>query len=157
MKLDLNGKVVIVTGGGGAIGSAMCKRFAENGAKVVAAVRTLSKLETVVGEIKAAGGDAAAITVDVADRDSAVELIPGLAAYKAGQADLYAGDGQAEWQNDPSVLARETAQVLAAEEFSGAAFYHLDALLGLPKAEQSSLRETLRAFSADDAPTRTGT
>ena len=90
-------------------------------------------------------------------RDSAVELIPGLAAYKAGQADLYAGDGQAEWQNDPSVLARETAQVLAAEEFSGAAFYHLDALLGLPKAEQSSLRETLRAFSADDAPTRTGT
>ena len=75
MKLDLNGKVVIVTGGGGAIGSAMCKRFAENGAKVVAAGRTLSKLETVVGEIKAAGGDAAAITVDVADRDSAVELV----------------------------------------------------------------------------------
>ena len=47
MKLDLNGKVVIVTGGGGAIGSAMCHRFAENGAKVAVAGRTLSKLEKV--------------------------------------------------------------------------------------------------------------
>ena len=33
MKVDLNGKVAIVTGGGGAIGSAMCIRLAENGAK----------------------------------------------------------------------------------------------------------------------------
>ena len=54
MKLDLNGKVVIVTGGGGAIGSAMCRRFAENGAKVVIAGRTLSKLEAVAEEIRAA-------------------------------------------------------------------------------------------------------
>ena len=32
---DLKGKVVIITGGGGAIGSAMAKQFAANGAKVL--------------------------------------------------------------------------------------------------------------------------
>ena len=75
MKLDLNGKVVIVTGGGGAIGSAMCRRFAENGAKVVVAGRTLSKLEAVVEEIRAAGGEATAITADVSRKESAEEMV----------------------------------------------------------------------------------
>ena len=49
--MNLNGKVVIVTGGSGAIGSAICKRFAKAGAKVIAAARTLEKLEAVVAEI----------------------------------------------------------------------------------------------------------
>ncbi len=75
MKLDLDGKVVIVTGGGGAIGSAMCKRFAENGAKVVVAGRTLSKLEAVVEEIKADGGEAVAVVADVSCKESAAEMI----------------------------------------------------------------------------------
>lgn len=75
MKLDLEGKVVIVTGGGGAIGSAMCKRFAENGAKVVVSGRTLSKLEAVVEEIRAGGGEASAITADVSNRESDEALV----------------------------------------------------------------------------------
>ena len=75
MKLDLGGKVVIVTGGGGAIGSAMCRRFAENGAKVVVAGRTLSKLEAVADEIKASGGEATAITADVSSKESDEALI----------------------------------------------------------------------------------
>ena len=51
--MNLNGKVVIVTGGSGAIGSAICKRFAKAGAKVIAAARTLEKLEAVVAEMQA--------------------------------------------------------------------------------------------------------
>jgi NAD(P)-dependent dehydrogenase (short-subunit alcohol dehydrogenase family) len=35
MKLDMNNKVVLVTGGGGAIGSATALKFAENGADVI--------------------------------------------------------------------------------------------------------------------------
>lgn len=87
MKLELNGKVVIVTGGGGAIGSAVCKRFAENGAKVVAAGRTLEKLEKLANEIKAAGGEAIAVQVDVADKASAKSMVEAaVAAY--GRVDI---------------------------------------------------------------------
>ena len=53
---DLKGKVVIITGGGGAIGGAMAKQFAANGAKVVVAGRTAATLDEVVNAVKAAGG-----------------------------------------------------------------------------------------------------
>lgn len=75
MKVDLKDRVVIVTGGGGAIGSAMCRQFAANGAKVVAAGRTLATLEKVVEEVKAAGGEAIAVVTDVGDKESAAAMI----------------------------------------------------------------------------------
>ena len=72
--MNLNGKVVIVTGGSGAIGSAICKRFAKAGAKVIAAARKLEKLEALVAEIKAAGGEAAAVQADVTDKASCANM-----------------------------------------------------------------------------------
>ena len=72
--MNLNGKVVIVTGGSGAIGSSICKRFAKAGAKVIAAARTLEKLEAVVAEIKSMGGEAAAVQVDVTNKPSCAKL-----------------------------------------------------------------------------------
>lgn len=72
--MNLNGKVIIVTGGSGVIGSAICKRLAKDGAKVVVAARTLDKLEAVAAEIKAAGGEAAAVQVDVTDKASCAQL-----------------------------------------------------------------------------------
>jgi NAD(P)-dependent dehydrogenase (short-subunit alcohol dehydrogenase family) len=65
MKVDLNGKVAIVTGGGGAIGTAMCLQLAANGAKVVAAGRTLKTLQATVDAVKAAGGEAMFLVTDV--------------------------------------------------------------------------------------------
>ena len=75
MKVDLNGKVAIVTGGGGAIGTAMCLQLAANGAKVVAAGRTLKTLQATVDAIKAAGGEASAVVCDVSQKDSVANLI----------------------------------------------------------------------------------
>ena len=73
--MNLNGKVVIVTGGSGAIGSAICKKFAQCGAKVVAAARNMDKLEAVVAEIKAAGGEAAAVQADVTNKPSCAKMV----------------------------------------------------------------------------------
>ena len=56
------GKVVIVTGASGDIGSAAARRFAAEGACVVAVDRVDS---TVVAEISAAGGKAMAVIADV--------------------------------------------------------------------------------------------
>jgi len=49
---EMDGKVVVVTGGGQGIGFAVVKKFAENGATVIATGRTLSKVEKTAEELK---------------------------------------------------------------------------------------------------------
>jgi len=61
----LEDKVAIVTGGGRGLGKVYCLRMAEEGAKVVVADILDQEAEETVGEIKAKGGIAAAIKVDV--------------------------------------------------------------------------------------------
>ncbi len=75
MKVDLVDKVVVITGGGGAIGSAMARQFSDNGARVVVAGRTAATLEKVVAEITATGGEACAVVTDVGIRESAAAMI----------------------------------------------------------------------------------
>jgi NAD(P)-dependent dehydrogenase (short-subunit alcohol dehydrogenase family) len=75
MTVDLTGKVVIITGAGGAIGTAMALDFARNGAKVVASGRTLSTLEETAQRIKKAGGEVTVIQADVSSKASAANLI----------------------------------------------------------------------------------
>lgn len=84
MKVDLNGKVVIVTGGGGAIGSAICRQMAANGAKVVVCGRTLQTLEATVAQIKADGGEAIAVTCDVSDKASTRRMVDEVVAAYGG-------------------------------------------------------------------------
>jgi 2-hydroxycyclohexanecarboxyl-CoA dehydrogenase len=61
-------KTVIVTGGGGGIGGATCKRFAAMGARVAVFDMNLSAAQKVVDEIHANGGQAKAFECDITDR-----------------------------------------------------------------------------------------
>jgi 2-hydroxycyclohexanecarboxyl-CoA dehydrogenase len=58
----LSGKTVLVTGGGGAIGSAICRRFAEAGCKVLVADRNRAAAEGTAGQLKGT-----ALVFDIAD------------------------------------------------------------------------------------------
>lgn len=67
----LGGRVAIVTGGGGALGSAMAVGLASAGAKVLIGDQDIKAGEAVVGRIREAGGDAFAVPGDVTDRTTA--------------------------------------------------------------------------------------
>ena len=63
-------KNVVVTGGGGGIGGATCRRFAADGARVAVYDLNLEAAEKVADAIRAEGGRAQAFRCDITDRAS---------------------------------------------------------------------------------------
>lgn len=66
--LRFQDKTIVVTGGGGGIGSATCRRFADEGARVAVLDVNLDAAEKVAADIRAAGGRAEAIRCDITNR-----------------------------------------------------------------------------------------
>jgi NAD(P)-dependent dehydrogenase (short-subunit alcohol dehydrogenase family) len=75
MGTRLKDKVAIVTGGGKGIGKAIAKGFISEGATVVIAATTVSKLEEAVKEFEAMGGRAKAIPTDVSDEKQVIRMV----------------------------------------------------------------------------------
>jgi 3-oxoacyl-[acyl-carrier protein] reductase len=67
--MPLSSRVALVTGASQGIGRACALKLAKEGARLVVAARNQEKLNELVAEIMAAGGKAAAFTLDVADED----------------------------------------------------------------------------------------
>jgi len=72
---SLKDRVIIITGAGQGIGRAFAKAFAKAGSRVVIAELNEKRAASVSEEIMAAGGDALAVTTDVADPNSIGEMI----------------------------------------------------------------------------------
>ena len=75
----LNGKVAVIFGGSGAIGSAVAHVMAREGAHVYLGARSQEKLNRVADDIRAAGGSVETFNIDVLDEQSTIERTAQLA------------------------------------------------------------------------------
>ncbi|MDT4943043.1 MAG: 2-hydroxycyclohexanecarboxyl-CoA dehydrogenase [Pseudonocardiales bacterium] len=69
MSQQMQDTVAIVTGSGRGIGKAIARAYAQEGAAVVLASRTLARVEEVAEKIRADGGTALPVACDVSDRE----------------------------------------------------------------------------------------
>ncbi|MFF4988265.1 SDR family NAD(P)-dependent oxidoreductase [Streptosporangium saharense] len=83
----LKDKSAVIYGGGGAIGGAIARVFAREGARVFIAGRTQEKLDAVASDIAATGGTVETALVDVLDQQ-AVEKHADAVAATAGGIDI---------------------------------------------------------------------
>jgi NAD(P)-dependent dehydrogenase (short-subunit alcohol dehydrogenase family) len=98
LAYSLDGRVAIVTGGAGGIGSATCQVLAERGARIVVADIDLGRAEAVAAEL----GEAIAVKVDLADEEQIVALFR-RTVDRFGRLDII--------DNNAALLAPEIAQI----------------------------------------------
>jgi 2-hydroxycyclohexanecarboxyl-CoA dehydrogenase len=76
----LQAKTIMVTGGGGGIGGATCRRFAAAGAKVAVLDRNLDAAKVTAAAIEATGGTALAVACDITRREDVDKAVADVVA-----------------------------------------------------------------------------
>ncbi|MCG5053074.1 MAG: SDR family oxidoreductase [Myxococcales bacterium] len=103
--MNMKDKVVLITGGGYGIGRQIARAFGEAGAFVIVAARSLEKLESVAAEVKAQGGRARAVALDVTRAEEVEQLIADVSKTQ-GQLDVLVNNSGI---GGPTALARDVS------------------------------------------------
>lgn len=90
-KVDLSGRVALVTGASRGIGAAVAKAYAKAGAHVILTARTTGALEEVDDIIRASGGTATIMPLNLLDLDKIDVMGPAI-AEKFGRLDILVGN-----------------------------------------------------------------
>ena len=90
---SLDGKVAIVTGAGQGVGRGIAFALAGEGARIVAAGRTISKVGATIDVIRARGGEGLAIRCDVGEESDILECV-GTTVRTFGTIDILVNNAQ---------------------------------------------------------------
>ena len=115
--MRLKDRVAIITGGGQGIGKAIALRFAQEGASLMLAQRTLAKVEETAKEIQASGGKAIAMAVDIRDEEQVNKMVQRTVDEFGGidilinNAAFYGGHGHKAWDSWPLEQWRNSFEI----------------------------------------------
>jgi NAD(P)-dependent dehydrogenase (short-subunit alcohol dehydrogenase family) len=109
---SLSGQVVLVTGAGGLLGSAIAARFAQAGAAVVAHYRHSEKAtQDLVQRITESGGDALAVRADLTSESGCQRTVRTAAEWRGRLDTLVSNAGTQPVQDLPKITAGAWRQV----------------------------------------------
>jgi 3-oxoacyl-[acyl-carrier protein] reductase len=114
-----DGRVALVTGASRGIGEAIARRLASEGARIVAAARTVEALGKVVAEIAATGGRASALPLDLSDPAS-IESGVKRALADEGQIDVLVNNAGVTEDNLILRMSRESWDRVLSTNLTGA-------------------------------------
>lgn len=132
----LSGKIAIVTGAGIGIGQAIAKRFADEGAHVWVTDINNETAEETVASIKAAGGRATAMRVDVSKGQDLTALVRNVARAH-GHTDILV--------NNAGILIRGEVRSLSDEDWTKLREVNIDGVLRLSRDCLPLLRKSQAA------------
>jgi len=151
--MTLTGRTALVTGASGGLGRYFADVLARAGATVAVTARRQDQLQRVRDEIRAAGGDAVAVAMDVTDSSSVASAVA-QATAQLGTLDILVNNAgitvtrafldvdEADWDrvvdtnlNGVFLVAQAAARVMK-EQGSGGAIVNIASILGLRVAGQ---------------------
>lgn len=148
LRVDLSGKVALVTGASGGLGRHFALTLAGAGAVIAVAARRGAELDETARMIRAAGGSAQAVQLDVTDSGQVRAAVEAVCAAQ-GRIDILINNAgvvasvpvldlpEAEWDRvletnlkGAWLMARETARAMAADG-RGGCIVNIGSILGL--------------------------
>lgn len=124
-RFRLDGQVAIITGAGRGIGRGIALAYAEAGADIVCAARTLGDIETVAEEVRALGRRAIAVSCDVTELSQLAKVVDAAEA-EFGRITHLVNNAGGSGPNDP--LKMTTAEFEAVFRFNVSTAYELTRL-----------------------------
>jgi NAD(P)-dependent dehydrogenase (short-subunit alcohol dehydrogenase family) len=114
MGQRLSGRIALITGASRGIGQAVAERFAAEGAGLVLLARTVGGLEETDDRVRARGGQATLVPLDVRD-GAGIERLAAAIAERHGRLDILVGNaGQLGTLTPlPHILAKDWTEAMA--------------------------------------------
>jgi short-subunit dehydrogenase len=112
---DLNGKVVLITGGSRGLGLVMAREFAREGARLAICARDEGELERARADLKKLGAQVIAVPCDVTERAQVNEMIS-IVTDRYGQVDVLV--------NNAGVIQVGPVEVMTLEDYEEAMRVH---------------------------------
>ncbi len=116
--MNINGKLVLVTGASSGMGEAIAKAMAKAGGRLVLLARNQIELDRVVGVINAIGGEAHAFSVDLKDADAVAKIAVKI-TQQFGTPDVIVNNaGAGKWRFVDETTPAEAVEMMAVPYFA---------------------------------------